>query len=126
MNQGIPIKDLPQDVQDSIFKELENPTTGCSRCGCKGLHACMGSPVVWTESDIKRLNLALSKMFGWDQDLPLTGLIKVKQANYHPKNIIVKEQIDCFSFKADFNSKEVENIKQDILVEDIVFNEAVN
>ena len=31
----------------------------CSKCGCVGLHACTGAPVVWTEEDEARLEDAL-------------------------------------------------------------------
>jgi len=31
----------------------------CSRCGCVGIHACMGAPVKWTEEDEARLEDAL-------------------------------------------------------------------
>lgn len=40
--------------------------SGCSRCGCKGWHACTGKPIIWSEEDKKRFKEALSKMFGWD------------------------------------------------------------
>lgn len=40
----------------------------CSRCCCIGLHACTGSPIVWTEDDKVRLKQALSDMFGWEKN----------------------------------------------------------
>ena len=35
----------------------------CSRCGCLGLHACMGTPVVWTQADKERLKKSLDGFF---------------------------------------------------------------
>jgi hypothetical protein len=40
-------------------------TTGCPLCGCTGVHACTGRPIVWTEEDKARLHDALADMFGW-------------------------------------------------------------
>lgn len=42
---------------------------GCSLCGCKGIHACIGYPVVWTEEDKERLNKALGEAFGWNKEI---------------------------------------------------------
>ncbi len=37
----------------------------CSKCGCLGLHACTGHPIVWTESDKERFKKALAEIFKW-------------------------------------------------------------
>lgn len=39
----------------------------CSKCGCVGLHACTGSPIVWTEEDKERLKKALASIFSKDK-----------------------------------------------------------
>lgn len=41
------------------------PSSGCSLCGCQGVHACTGQPITWTEDDRAKLKTALAKMFGW-------------------------------------------------------------
>lgn len=35
----------------------------CPKCGCSGIHACMGQRVVWTEEDKARLDAALRQVF---------------------------------------------------------------
>lgn len=60
-NQSIRISDLPEEEKNKILNMVEH--SECSRCGCKGLHACMGEPIVWTEEDKQKLHEALSKMF---------------------------------------------------------------
>lgn len=40
----------------------------CSKCGCTGLHACTGQPIVWTEQDKDNLKKALANMFQWDKN----------------------------------------------------------
>lgn len=42
--------------QLSVEKQLK-----CTQCGCTGLHACTGSPIVWTEADKERFKKALDK-----------------------------------------------------------------
>lgn len=39
----------------------------CSKCGCTGLHACTGAPIVWTEEDKERLKKALDSIFFKDK-----------------------------------------------------------
>jgi hypothetical protein len=39
--------------------------TPCHLCGITGVHACPGSPIVWTETDARRLHKALADVFGW-------------------------------------------------------------
>lgn len=57
------ISDLPKEEQDKIFSMMEN--SECSCCGSKGLHACIGYKVEWTDEDVKRLEKALSYVFDW-------------------------------------------------------------
>lgn len=59
---------ISEEVKEIILNNLGNkPMNGCHRCGCTGVHACIGYPVVWTEEDKERLKQALSKMFGWEK-----------------------------------------------------------
>lgn len=60
------ISDLPKEEQKVIKNALNNPSS-CHLCGCVGIHACIGYPVIWTDDDKKRLHEALSKMFGWEK-----------------------------------------------------------
>lgn len=60
-NQPIRISDLPEEERNKILSMIENGE--CSLCGCKGLHACTGKPIVWTEEDKQRLNDALKIIF---------------------------------------------------------------
>lgn len=50
----------------SLEKALVN--SQCSKCGCTGLHACTGKPIVWTQEDKDKLKQALASMFGWDKN----------------------------------------------------------
>lgn len=43
-------------------KSMTNSAYVCSKCGCEGLHACTGVPIVWTEKEIKDFKTALNKM----------------------------------------------------------------
>lgn len=43
----------------------ELPLGGCPKCGAVGLHACTGSPVVWTKEEEKRLDEAFAQIFGF-------------------------------------------------------------
>lgn len=36
----------------------------CPLCGCKGIHACTGKPIVWSPEDVKRFHNVLSSIFG--------------------------------------------------------------
>jgi hypothetical protein len=35
----------------------------CSLCGCKGVHACIGRKLVWTEEEKQRLAIALKEFY---------------------------------------------------------------
>lgn len=35
----------------------------CSKCGCVGLHACTGTPIIWTQEDKDRLNKVMLQIF---------------------------------------------------------------
>lgn len=65
LNKPIPIqeflKDFNEEEKKKFFENLHN--SACSLCGCKGLHACMGKPVIWTEDDKKRFHKALDGFF---------------------------------------------------------------
>lgn len=63
----VAISSLSEKKQEYIFKAMDNPSA-CHLCGCVGIHACVGYPVVWTEDDKKRLKEALGKMFGWENN----------------------------------------------------------
>lgn len=42
--------------------ENQNLPNGCSLCGCIGLHACLGEPMLpWTEEKIKEFEAMLEK-----------------------------------------------------------------
>lgn len=56
-----------KNVNKSELKiSLLNST--CSKCGCVGLHACTGEPIIWTEDDKERLKKAIANMFGWGKN----------------------------------------------------------
>lgn len=47
-----------------ILARMEANSVGCSKCGCVGLHACMGHfPKPWTPEDEARLENALREVF---------------------------------------------------------------
>lgn len=62
---------ISEEVKEIILNNRENFShiynNGCSRCGCTGVHACLGYPVIWTEEDKERLKQALSKMYSWEK-----------------------------------------------------------
>lgn len=60
------IDSLSDLERNYLLKAMENPSA-CHLCGCVGLHACVGYPVIWTEEDKLRLKEALSKMFNWEK-----------------------------------------------------------
>lgn len=40
------------------------PAAGCPLCGCTGIHACTGAPIVWTPADVNRFHSVLNEIFG--------------------------------------------------------------
>lgn len=62
---------ISEEVKEIMLQNRENYSriahNGCHRCGCTGVHACIGYAVVWTEQDKERLKNALSDMFEWDE-----------------------------------------------------------
>lgn len=48
-------------MDNKIISEKET-VGGCSRCGCVGIHACLGAPIPpWTEEKIKEFETILEK-----------------------------------------------------------------
>lgn len=57
-------------MENDNTKLLKNSllNSKCSKCGCTGLHACTGQPIIWTEQDKDNLKKALANMFQWDKN----------------------------------------------------------
>lgn len=54
--------------KDLITKALAKADAAvCHLCGCTGIHACPGHPIIWTEDDKLRLDAALKKIFNKEQ-----------------------------------------------------------
>lgn len=43
------------------MKEEKKQKYKCPRCGCEGLHACIGFPIKWTEEDKEKLKKVFDK-----------------------------------------------------------------
>lgn len=54
-----------QRIIDALAK-AENAS--CRLCGCAGIHACMGKKIEWTEDDELRIQAAMKKIFGKEQE----------------------------------------------------------
>lgn len=113
--------DLSHDQKHSFLSEMNN--TICGQCGCEGIHACLGKPVVWTEDDKLRFKMALGDMFGWQEPKECTAIFKVKVANYCPEKVTIRQQISPYIFTANFSSTDYQLIQKDEQVESISLNQ---
>jgi hypothetical protein len=64
--ETVRIDSLSELERNYLLKAMENPSA-CHLCGCTGIHACVGYPIIWTEEDKLRLKKSLGKMFNWEK-----------------------------------------------------------
>lgn len=96
----------------------------CSRCGCKGLHACIGEKIEWTEHDQVGLKMALGNMFGWENNTVI-ATFKVRKFNYVPEYVSVQQRIDALTFIGSFSSQHYPKIHKNVNIEHHALKEIV-
>jgi hypothetical protein len=60
-----------------------------------------------------------------DAERVVTAIVKVKEANYHPRLLAVRSQIDNCLFTAEFKAKNLKDLESDPLVEAISLAQAL-
>lgn len=71
-------------------------------------------------SQLKQLDAKIKNNMPPEQ--VVTAIVKVKQENYHPELLSVRQQIDSYIFTAEFQIQHLETLQNDPLVESVALN----
>lgn len=76
-------------------------------------------------SKLKKLETMGVRPRDADADRVVTAIVKVKKANYHPRALAVRSQIDNCLFTAEFKVRDLSDLESDPLVETISLSKAL-
>ncbi len=76
-------------------------------------------------SKLKKLEPLDARVRVVDDERVVTAIVKVKEANYHPRLLAVRNQIDSWLFTAEFKAQDLRDLESDPLVETISLAKAL-